>query len=356
MRSALIYNPGLHVLGGGERYTFAIAKVLRESHDVTVAGPVLPDRGSLERLGFPLDVPLAQMPITAMTAASQGIDVLVDVVTTPPYRSRARHSYLVVQFPFGRLPGLRHPRAWLRRRHLAHYQCIVYSEFTRAWLNRRWGVDSAIIPPAVQLGTYDRPRKERLIVGLGRFYPRDHDKRHDVLIDAYRKLPDNVRRQWRLVLAGGARLDAPGAERFFHELRQSAVGLDVEFRVNVPQPELNDLLTRASVFWHAAGYGRPDEEPEQAEHFGIATVEAMSHGAVPIVYADGGQPEIVIEGTGHTFQSIDELAALTTALASSPDELGRLATAAVARSCAYGYERFARQMRALVEEHDDAGS
>ena len=35
------------------------------------------------------------------------------------------------------------------------------------------------------------------------------------------------------------------------------------------------------------------EHPEKAEHFGITTVEAMAHSAVPVVLGKGGQSEVL---------------------------------------------------------------
>ena len=48
------------------------------------------------------------------------------------------------------------------------------------------------------------------------------------------------------------------------------------------------------------------------EHFGISTVEAMSAGAVPIVYRGGGQVEIVRDDeNGMLWKTIDELTTKT---------------------------------------------
>ena len=61
--------------------------------------------------------------------------------------------------------------------------------------------------------------------------------------------------------------------------------------------ELDALYRGAAVYWHATGLDEDiDDDPVRAEHFGITTVEAMSAGAVPVVIAAGGQPEIVRDG------------------------------------------------------------
>ena len=71
----------------------------------------------------------------------------------------------------------------------------------------------------------------------------------------------------------------------------------------------NALLGKAAVFWHAMGFGEDqDANPLAMEHFGIATVEAMARGCVPVVIKRGGQPEIVRHGVdGFLWETLEEL-------------------------------------------------
>ena len=73
--------------------------------------------------------------------------------------------------------------------------------------------------------------------------------------------------------------------------------------------ELRSLFARASVYWHATGLGEdPELHPERMEHFGIATVEAMSAGAVPVAIGVAGQLEVFDDGVeGFHFHDLDEL-------------------------------------------------
>ena len=83
----------------------------------------------------------------------------------------------------------------------------------------------------------------------------------------------------------------------------------MELRLDVSREELLDLYSRASLFWHAAGYGQDERRhPERLEHFGITTVEAMAHGAVPLVYPAGGPAEVVEDGvSGRWWRTPGEL-------------------------------------------------
>jgi glycosyltransferase involved in cell wall biosynthesis len=84
------------------------------------------------------------------------------------------------------------------------------------------------------------------------------------------------------------------------------------------------------------------------EHFGIATVEAMGRGCVPIAVDLGGQREIVRHGvTGFLWSTEDELLGLTRrVLVSSGND--DLITRAVASARSFSRERFAQEALALL--------
>ena len=108
---------------------------------------------------------------------------------------------------------------------------------------------------------------------------------------------------WRLVLAGGA---APPAEAYFAELKAKSRNFPITLMPNIAYDELVDLYSRASLYWHAGGFG--SEKPAGMEHFGISVVEAMSAGCIPFVYNGGGLPEIVQEGVdGYLWNTIEDL-------------------------------------------------
>ena len=129
-----------------------------------------------------------------------------------------------------------------------------------------------------------------------------------------------------------------------------AEGLPVHFHVNAPRRELLDLYSQSALFWHAAGFGvREDRHPERLEHFGIVTVEAMMHGAVPLVVPAGGQAELVDDGrTGRHWRSVEELVTRTRELIDSPDERARLAAVAATEARRYETSRFRETVRARV--------
>jgi glycosyltransferase involved in cell wall biosynthesis len=187
--------------------------------------------------------------------------------------------------------------------------------------------------------------KEPVVLSVGRFFSDWHSKNQHVLADAFAGLDAPG---WRLVLAGGA--DDPA---YVERVRRAAEGLPVELRLDVPRDELLDLYARASLFWHAAGFGQDTRRhPERLEHFGIATVEAMAHGAVPLVFPEGGSAELVQDGvSGRWWRTPEELVVRTRELIGNEDERERLSAAARSASERYSADRFRTTIRALVLDH-----
>ena len=92
-RTALVYNPGLHVLGGGERYTFALADALARDWRVRLAGSTVPPTDGLARRGFATDLDLFTLPYRDFPEESTRFDLAVSVAIYPPsYPSQAGRS------------------------------------------------------------------------------------------------------------------------------------------------------------------------------------------------------------------------------------------------------------------------
>ena len=347
MTSTLVYDPYLSSLGGGERYAFALATAAAVDGPVTVAGPVAPTASVLADMGFP-PVAVARMPSWRYQTASRRYDRVIRIANhLPPAAPLPGRSWLVVQFPFTTF-ARRHPtRSILRSHLLSGYRCIVYSEFVRRHLGARWGVDAEVLAPPVEQGEYMETAKEPLILAVGRFFVGEHTKRHDILIEAYRLLPPAVRSTWSLILAGGADESSATAD-YLSELGARAAGLNVTFAVNAPASELSLLYRRAGLFWHAAGYGRPLDAPERAEHFGITTVEAMSWGAVPLGYRDGGTAETITCESGVLWENPEELAAATVQLVYDPERRRAMAAAGAMAAATWRPEVFLRRAHQLL--------
>jgi glycosyltransferase involved in cell wall biosynthesis len=294
-------------------------------------------------------------------------DLFVTFIHHVPPFCHARRGVLVVLFPTfcpqrhwpwkgSRSPLRRCVRglyqgyyAWEWKKRLGTYQVrAAISDYTRKWTRLWWGVDCPVVYPPVD--TRFRPgEKEDLLLSVGRFTDWMGLKRQQEMITAFRKISDRLP-GWRYYCVGG--LSELAADRaYFERARRLAEGGPVHIEAGLKRARVKELLTRARVFWHAAGYGHDgDLRPEVAEHFGIATVEAMAAGCVPVVINKGAQPEIVRHGVdGFLWDTPEQLQTYTLKLARDGGLFARMSEAARNRARRFTRDRFVRELAMLLQ-------
>lgn len=98
------------------------------------------------------------------------------------------------------------------------------------------------------------------------------------------------------------------------------------------------------------------QEPEQAEHFGISVVEAMSAECVPIAFNAGGPREIIMHGAdGFLYASIEELVDMTAHVfdvtaVEQREAMGRAAGRSAAK---FSPEVFSRRISGIIRSYSD---
>jgi len=147
-------------------------------------------------------------------------------------------------------------------------------------------------------------KKLNTILSVGRFNGHNDVKKFKVLIRTFKEgIKRNVLPDWNLILAGSM---LPTDASYLTSLKREAKGIPISFYPNCSFSTLVELYAKSKIYWHAAGF--EETKPEYMEHFGISTVEAMASGCIPVVFADGGQPEIVSERkNGFLFRTTEEL-------------------------------------------------
>jgi glycosyltransferase involved in cell wall biosynthesis len=376
---------GLHspffgsTLGGGEKYLGVTAEAIRDAfpeHSVEIVSPVPVDRDLYEKMldidltgiktregergGNPLLRRLNQVGALRRLRnlalayqarrASRDFDLFLTMVYVIPAMSRARRSAIICQFPY-ELGRRRWSRVWARE--LDNFEPVIcYSDYVRGWIRSYWSREALVIPPPVDVppGEPNWETKEPIILSVGRFFRAGHNKRQDVMVRAFRELCDAGLTGWELHLAGPVHTDGPNAG-FYESVVEMAQGYPVHFHTDATYADLQSLYARASIYWHAAGFGVPgDVRPIEMEHFGMTTAEAMGAGVVPVVFNAGGQPEVVRDAAdGFLWGSLDELKSRSTEVARDPELRRRLGRAARLSSRRYDRARFKREMLAALE-------
>jgi len=239
----------------------------------------------------------------------------------------------------------------LSLRYVDSYDLITpISRYVQKWLEIYWGKRGEILYPPVDVGVYDPARpKKNIILNVGRFFSGSHNKKHLVMIDAFKRLCRKGLSGWELHLAGGV---APGRvhAEYLQRVRRRAQGFPIFIHTDAPFQELKRLYEESSIYWHASGYGENENRnPIRFEHFGITTVEAMAAGSVPVVIAKAGQLETVEHGrSGFLWNSLSELEDYTLRVIHDPALRASLQQGAIARSRYFNQDSFKKRLLDLI--------
>jgi glycosyltransferase involved in cell wall biosynthesis len=223
------------------------------------------------------------------------------------------------------------------------------SDYTAGWISQYWSREAEILYPVCDdMGP--PAEKKNVILSVGRFFADNgssHHKRHDELIAAFISLG---RSDWELHLVGSLARDSD-SQAYFSKLASLAENhKNIFIHHDMPFSGLKKLRRESSIYWHATGLGyNAESSPESQEHFGIATVEAMSAGSVPVVYNSAGQKEIVRDGqNGFLWDTIDELLVKTSRLIDDRAVRDRLALAAAKRAKEFNRGAFIQRLDSMV--------
>lgn len=340
MRAA-IYNPYLDTLGGGERYSLAVATSLSElGYQVDVEWKNLKIKEKLEsRFG----IDLSAVRFVKDVKKGDGYDVCFWVSDGSIPLLRARKNFLHFQVPFQGVNG----KTLLNRMKLFRIEKIICnSAFTKGFIDKEYGVGSIVIHPPVSVEKIKPKRKNNSILFVGRFSQLAQVKNQHILLRNFKKIyklfPD-----WELILAGGVEI---GAKEYLEKLEKEIQGHPIQI---IKSPSFKELLTlygQAKIFWSAAGFGvKEEKEPYKVEHFGITLVEAMAAGAVPVVFSAGGHKEIVKDGvSGLLWEKEGELVKKTKRLIEDRDFYKTLMEEGLKSAREYGYERFKSEIEKIL--------
>ena len=293
---------------------------------------------------------------------SRPYETFINVTHGVPPFCYARHGVLFVLFPFFQRNWMRDdpPRGLDPRRRVrnAYYEfewrqrmrtysnILSVSQFTRQWTKAYWDVDSTVVYPPVDTVSPSRPKQD-VVLSVGRFSTTGHPKKQEDIIRAFSDLVALQNLGWRHH-AIGSLSDWPPDRAYFARL-QTLAGQTTSLIVNITRAEIKEQFSQAKLFVHAAGFEEALDRPEATEHFGIATVEAMAAGAVPIVVNRGAQPEVVEHGiSGLVWNTLEELKHYIVTLAADETRRQQMAAAARRRAETFSRQNFLSRMKALL--------
>jgi glycosyltransferase involved in cell wall biosynthesis len=224
---------------------------------------------------------------------------------------------------------------------------IANSDYTYGWALKFLNPEKMITiePPVHIRKNVSLLAKQKVILSAGRI---SIEKNLGILIEAFKEFSKETG-GWQYFIVGSKN---PNNEKYYNQLKKQAEGYPVVFYTNKSKDEYNELLSKGTVFWHAMGYGTDFKEtPQNAEHFGITTIEAMAHGCIPLVFDVGGPADVVRKhGCGYVWNNIDELRACTKKLSEEPQTIANLSKIAIEKAQLYDEKYFYKGLDKMMLE------
>lgn len=348
IKKVAIFDPYLDTLGGGERYILTIAEYLSYNYQVVVFWDRPISSLVKERLNINLDrvyfIPFKKN-VLKRALMLRDYDIFFYITDGSLFLSLARQNILIIQSP-AHIPKLMSDRLKLSN----WSKILCYSDFVASFIKKDLGVIPIILPPPVDINAFKAKEKENIILSIGRFFSHLHSKKQHILIDVFKKMiSTNQLSNWRLILIGSV-LDSQ-AKRYVDSLKRKAAGHPITIITDGSFKAIQEYYGRAKIFWLATGYGENlYKNPEKAEHFGIVSIEAMAAGCVPIVFAAGGQKEIVDhEKNGYLFKTVDQLQSSTLALVTDDRKRQVMAKEAIKKSLMFERTVFLRRIDDIIQ-------
>ncbi len=337
-----IYNPYLDTLGGGERYTFSFALVFVSlGYDVFIQWR---EKKILEKVRNKFGLNVEGLKVVEDIKRGDGFDICFWVSDGSIPLLRARKNFLHFQIPFKDVNG----RSLINKMKFFRINKVICnSYFTKKFIDEEYGVDSLVIYPPIDILSIKPRKKENMILCVSRFSQLTQAKRQDVLVDAFKKILKKGIKGWRLILAGGTEV---GVDDYLSKLKKSIKGYPIEIIENPNFDKLISLYARSKIFWSASGFGiNENKYPQKVEHFGMAVIESMSAGCVPLVYNAGGHKEIVKDSeNGYLWLNVGDLVKKTHSLILDKNKLKLMASASLQSSKKFSYERFEKDVKNLL--------
>lgn len=355
-----IFDPYLDTMGGGEKYMLTAALCLVKNHSVSVFWN--PQREeeikntAQHRFGFDLsalqftdNIFISQTPLLERLRKTRNYDVIIYLSDGSIPLVLAKKLIVHFQFPVEWVDT----KAIKTRVKMSRVHSIICNSlFTKSFIDKKFGTQSTVLYPPVDVRNEQEYKKEEIILHVGRFTGLDVEgkdfKKQEVMIAAFKKMVEHGVEGWKFILVVSVKTSD---REKVDLLKDRTRGFPIQIVENPEHEKLWDLYAKAKIYWHATGFCEDlVSHPEKAEHFGIATVEAMSQGVVPVVINAGGQKEIVENGkNGMLWETLEELKRKTVMLIENDSLWQRLSNNAKDASKRYSKERFCKELYEIIE-------
>jgi alpha-1,2-mannosyltransferase len=214
---------------------------------------------------------------------------------------------------------------------------LTNSRFSASIIERFLNTEAIVLYPPVNVEKYltlsKHGNRENIVVTISRIEPM---KNLDIITDIAKEV-----KEARFVILGSMQSSSYYA-RLMRRIRMLNLEGRVKILINAPEELKTEILKKAKIYLHTTKY----------EHFGIAVVEAMAAGLIPIVHKSGGSwIDIVDRGKyGMGFGTIEELAeTIEYVMNADRTGLSELRERAYKGSQRFSFDKFERNITRLLE-------
>ncbi len=366
----LIVHPHLDLVGGSENLTRILIYELLEycpECEIVVATrarneTLFPDRPRLKfyffkKSGISVKCPIAGKLIDLMITYDEILhdedpDIALIMIQEPvhalllktmrpgfktaiyihyPFEEELTESNLLKFFELYRFPNM----------YNEYYKYVdtrfVNSHYTLNALYKHYQVDADVVYPAVSWVYFENEpdiyeKRSNTIITVGRFVPH---KRLDVMIRLFRehikpRIPDA-----ELIIIGIPDIRYMDYYRELQRLAEETEGVKL-ISESLSEEDMIKYYRLAKVYVHL----------RIGEHFGMAPVEAMSQGVIPVIPRDSGLAELVTHGKdGFVYENDRQLVEYVLHVLKMDDnELAKLRRRAIRTSYYFTPSRFAKEV------------
>jgi glycosyltransferase involved in cell wall biosynthesis len=214
---------------------------------------------------------------------------------------------------------------------------LTNSRFSASIIERFLNVEAIVLYPPVNIEKYLTLSKHRdresIVVTISRIEPM---KNLDIITDIAKEV-----KEVRFVILGSIQSNS-----YYTHLMRRIRMLNLEGRVkilmNVSEELKMEILKKAKIYLH----------PTKYEHFGIAVVEAMAAGLIPVVHRSGGPWTDIVEfgNYGFGFSSLEEAEYIIQSLTHlSEGELRTIRKRVAERVKTFSYESFLKRFNTIID-------
>jgi alpha-1,2-mannosyltransferase len=187
---------------------------------------------------------------------------------------------------------------------------VTNSAYSKKAVKKHTGRNTVVISPPVEVKAFsavaEGNKRENKVISCGRYSP---EKNYEYVLEAANRLRDV---KFAVVGSFSGEKSMKYYEKLCSIISEESLA-NVELLKALTFKDLLSLYGRAKVYMHAM----------KNEHFGIAVIEAMAAGLVPVVYRGGGPWEDILKARqgyyGFSYENPDETADIIKMLLADED-------------------------------------